>query len=267
MQGTMSAPSHVARLFALGKLWGKVKLFHPYLATRDIDWDAALIGALPKARDAKSAEEYRAAIDAMLAALGDPETYTSIRAARTPAAQAAAIEVSEGDPAPATPFYFRVIDGVVVLACSQIAALNARDGSDALERAAPSLEGELARAKGVILDCRRAGPAGRGDWGRYFAFGNYIQDVLADLADRPLTLGTYRYREHSGFASQTGIYSGSALVVVTPGVLRGRDRFGRCPALAVILNEHTPDYRALWSGLQSAGLATIVLECATGPSR
>ena len=30
---------------------GASKLFHPYLATRDIDWDAALIGALTKARN------------------------------------------------------------------------------------------------------------------------------------------------------------------------------------------------------------------------
>ena len=33
-----------------------------------------------------------------------------------------------------------------------------RDGSEALERAAPSLDREIAKAKGVILDRRRAGP-------------------------------------------------------------------------------------------------------------
>jgi hypothetical protein len=69
-----------------------------------------------------------------------------------------------------------------------------RDGSEALERAAPSLDREIAKAKGVILDRRRAGPAGLGKWGLRFAFGNYIRDTLADLADRPLALGTYRYR-------------------------------------------------------------------------
>jgi hypothetical protein len=40
--GPMSVPIDVGCLSALGRLWAKVKLFHPYLATRDIDWDAAL---------------------------------------------------------------------------------------------------------------------------------------------------------------------------------------------------------------------------------
>src|SRR5256885_1347172 len=80
--GPMSAPIDVARLSALGRLWAKVKLFHPYLATRDIDWDAALVSALPKVRSAETAEQYRAAVDEMLAALGDPETHTSIQTTR-----------------------------------------------------------------------------------------------------------------------------------------------------------------------------------------
>jgi hypothetical protein len=34
----MSGAPRLARLAAFGRLWDKVKLFHPYLATRDIDW-------------------------------------------------------------------------------------------------------------------------------------------------------------------------------------------------------------------------------------
>src|SRR5262245_13565022 len=66
----------IERLAALGRLWGVVKYFHPYLAYREIDWDAALIAAIPKVSAAKSTEEYRAAIDSLLAMLGDPATYT-----------------------------------------------------------------------------------------------------------------------------------------------------------------------------------------------
>jgi hypothetical protein len=88
---------------------GKAKLFHPYLATRDIDWYAALIGALPQVRSAKTSEEYRAAIDAMLAALGDPETQTSLSEARTAASQAAAVESAEDVRAKVAPPCFQVI--------------------------------------------------------------------------------------------------------------------------------------------------------------
>jgi hypothetical protein len=70
-----SEDSRIERLVSLCKLWGAVKYFHPYLAYReDIDWDAALVSALPKVNAANSAGEYAAAVQSMLLALGDPAT-------------------------------------------------------------------------------------------------------------------------------------------------------------------------------------------------
>ena len=63
------------RLVAVGKLWITVKYFHPYLACRDIDWDKALVDALPKIRGATNRAEYAAAVQSMLDALQDPATY------------------------------------------------------------------------------------------------------------------------------------------------------------------------------------------------
>lgn len=56
------------------RLWTTVEYFHPYLAYRGIDWDHALVNALPKIRAAKSLDEYHAAVSGMLAELHDPET-------------------------------------------------------------------------------------------------------------------------------------------------------------------------------------------------
>ena len=70
----------VERLAGLARLWGTIKYFHPYLAYREIDWDAALIAAIPKVRAAGSNEEYRAAIEGMLGPLGDELTRTTRRA-------------------------------------------------------------------------------------------------------------------------------------------------------------------------------------------
>ena len=38
--------SRVEQLVQLCKLWGTIKFSHPYLATRDIDWNGALVKAL-----------------------------------------------------------------------------------------------------------------------------------------------------------------------------------------------------------------------------
>lgn len=68
-------PGEQDRLLATGKLWVTVKYFHPYLAYRDIDWDKALVDALPKVRSASTSVEYAAAVQSMLEALKDPATH------------------------------------------------------------------------------------------------------------------------------------------------------------------------------------------------
>jgi C-terminal processing protease CtpA/Prc len=71
------------RLIASAKLWGTVKYFHPYLAYRDIDWDKALVDALPGIRSAAGPTEYAKVLGSMLDALHDPVTYARIAPAKT----------------------------------------------------------------------------------------------------------------------------------------------------------------------------------------
>jgi hypothetical protein len=52
------------RLITLFKLWGAVKFFHPYLAYRNIDWDGALIAAIPKVKAADDAHAFAEAVGA-----------------------------------------------------------------------------------------------------------------------------------------------------------------------------------------------------------
>lgn len=71
-------PTENQRLFDTGRLWITVKYFHPYLAYRtDIDWDKALVDALPKIRTAANSEDYGAAVNSMLAVLHDPLTHAA----------------------------------------------------------------------------------------------------------------------------------------------------------------------------------------------
>jgi hypothetical protein len=67
-------PDRTDRVIGLARVWAKVKLFHPYLAYKDLDWDAPLIAAIPRAEAATTVAEYRAALQDMLAALHDPVT-------------------------------------------------------------------------------------------------------------------------------------------------------------------------------------------------
>src|SRR5437870_4137151 len=54
--------SAVERLTHLARLWGAVRYLHPWLAYKEIDWDAALVQAIPRVRAARTAEQYAAAV-------------------------------------------------------------------------------------------------------------------------------------------------------------------------------------------------------------
>ncbi len=77
-------PAETDRLMDTARLWNAIEYFHPYVAYRDIDWDGALVSALPKIRGAKTVGEYQAAISAMLAELHDPETLLLDQATTLP---------------------------------------------------------------------------------------------------------------------------------------------------------------------------------------
>jgi hypothetical protein len=62
------------RLVGLARVWGYVKYVHPAMATATLDWDAALVRALPRVESAASEEDYRKAIGGLLSELRDPAT-------------------------------------------------------------------------------------------------------------------------------------------------------------------------------------------------
>lgn len=64
----------LARLRILASVWQTVALYHPYIASRGIAWDSALVRAIPAVRAARNDAQFVAAIDKLLSALGDPLT-------------------------------------------------------------------------------------------------------------------------------------------------------------------------------------------------
>jgi hypothetical protein len=89
------ADSQATRLAGLARVWGQVKYVHPAMATSRIDWDAALIRAVPAVENAATVADYRRAISGLLAELHDPVTRVIEKepADPTPPAVSAPLEV------------------------------------------------------------------------------------------------------------------------------------------------------------------------------
>ncbi len=76
---SLFAQDALPRLAAAGKLWARIQYTHPWLASREIDWDNAFATAAPKILAATIPLEYQIAIEALLRPLQDPATYVRIR--------------------------------------------------------------------------------------------------------------------------------------------------------------------------------------------
>lgn len=242
--------ARIARLVGLAKVWGAVKYFHPFLAYRDIDWDKALIEAIPKVEAATTPTEYQAAVNQMLAALGDKRTRAEIKtdAKASPPNQPAA---SAKEPV-------RVEDGVLVIEATRAARTGARD-IDAFRRLLGKIDEAVPTAKAIVIDMRDAGQPD--DYASYF-FSMMLRQILPQMLDANVTLGSTRYRLHNGYPTQTGAGAGfyySAFANVAPQTIAGQNK-AKTPPIVFIVNENTPAATDVLSGLQSAGRAFVIQE-------
>ena len=234
------AAESIDRLARVGKLWGTVRYLHPWLAYKDVDWDAALVAALPKVREAKTTEEYKAAVQGLLGALGDPVTRV---ADPTPPPRPPAAEKKE---------LLRKLDGGVLLIdlVNYLGSVSARDAF----RAMAAVPEEIGKASAVVLDLRGA------DEGEAAFFVQYFLEQLGPaLASRPGQAPAERYLMHSGYRPQTGGSSGgywSGFVTQFATVFEPGP--GAAPRNVVFLLDGAVPPLAL--ALQASGDARIVAE-------
>ena len=245
--------ARVERLVGLAKLWAAAKYFHPHLAYREVDWDKALVEAIPKVQAAKTPREYGAALDQMLAVLGDAgtraEVFKDAPSGQTPA------------PAPAAEFV-RTEGGVLVIDLMRLAEAGARDQM-MLRVQLGKIGAAAAAAKAVVVDARRASAAD--DYAAYF-LADILRQTLPQFLDSDVMLGSTRYRLHNGYATQTGgaSFYYSAVANLTPQTLAGRNK-AQAPPIVFIVNEHTPPVAATLGGLQHAGRAYVIQEGERAP--
>ncbi len=245
----------VERLAGLAKLWGAIKYFHPSLAYKEIDWDAALAQAIPEVNAARSPEQYRDAINHLLSFLHDPATRAKIEPGEKP---------PSATPGSATqPDFIREADGVTVITVMSVVRLMMADQTKA-NQLTLQLPAALSKAKAVVLDCRgeKSDEGDAADFSSFY-FNQVLRNALSQVADGPVTLGSRRYRVHSGYATQTGGSSGgyySGFTTAAPETLGGLRAKGNRLPLTILINDATPDSSDSLSGFQKAGLATIIQE-------
>jgi C-terminal processing protease CtpA/Prc len=75
-------PGETDRLIATAKLWAAVNYFHPKLTQHQVNWDAALVAALPAIRTAGTPSSYAAGLRSLLDQLHDSSSFVSDGAPR-----------------------------------------------------------------------------------------------------------------------------------------------------------------------------------------
>lgn len=231
------------RLAQVCKLWGRIKYLHPYLAYRDIDWDAALVNALPEIMASGDAASYAKAVGGMLEVLQDPATrieHKNTWGEAEPDAPISTSSLSE--------------DGILLVWVNL--AIFWTQFDRILERF-EEIAAQVSKARAVVVDLRFAGEQSARPFEDEFTYSGLAQSLCSQDAFLPAK----RSRLHNGFATQrfgsSGGY-GSGFVTVDGKRLIAK---GDQPVRPVIflVNKHS-SLPTVALALQNAGLAAIIAE-------
>jgi C-terminal processing protease CtpA/Prc len=220
------------RIVHAAKLWGEVRYYHPWLFTRDIDWDAAFIRALPRIEGEK---DERVGLQALLDELHDPGTAM----------------IADFPPSPKKASTWTWGKNEVLSV-----KLGQAAGPTELRLELDRLKPEVARAKALVLDARGQPPARAG----VEDASDELDELLTSLAPRALRLPALRVVIHSGYSSQLGGGSGgytSGFLSTIPAEIPAGKPGPKRIALVVDANSPLP-LAAL--ALRDAGVARIFAE-------
>ena len=243
-----SESKRIERLVGLCKLWGAIKYFHPYLAYRDdIDWDAALVAAIPKVNAANDASDYAAAVQGMLKALGDPVTQV---VQREPADIASPPHESQ-------PSYTFTPDNILVVTIRYYQNLS--DFFSARQKMA-AIKAEIPKAHGVLFDLRAAAPVSYA-MREIMLLAFQSSEIASALSSTPLITASERTRMHLGFTphvSGMGFPYTSAFQVVDGRRISPAPKAQDIPTVFLVNGWTALPPEAL--ALQIAGKAAIIVE-------
>ncbi len=173
-------------LVGAARLWGIVRYFYPALAqSDDVDWEGALVNALPALEDASSPAEYRERLSELTGALGDPATRIVESNGSTSANAVFARFVSQSAP-----------NGLVILRACYSSAPADEDDSNLLAETREN-------ASAVVFDLREGPGPDSGPDDRYeSALRLLLEKTIPYFIDKPLMPMLERYLKYEGYPAQ-----------------------------------------------------------------
>ena len=225
----------------LCRLWAEVRYLDPQLARGTLDWDAALVAALPKALDAQTDDDELTAIKALLGALHDPVTRVD--------------PPSPPLSAPAGDSAIHTVDGVTVIPLHPAAWQEVTAAGDQLAQA-------LAKSKLAVIDLRTT----NADAGRLAAWA--VDQVGKKITPHEAIALPTRMMEHRGYQPQEIETSGgfqSLLASSLPSAYPAAK--GPHPARVVFLANENGTFPDVAWAMQRTGDAVLVLQGALLPDQ
>lgn len=253
-----AASIETARLAGLCRVWGVVKYFHPALAYQPVDWDLALVQAIPKVRAAKTSADYADAVDAMLAVLHDPNTHVVRPPAAVPVPATNAVSSGKQPSVKTLP------DGTAVITLTDYSQFSDYSAIGAVAQAIQSAK----TAKALVFDLRRQGDAAvNADSDQSsFVLSQALIAALPSVIVQDLALPVSRHRMHLGYTPADGDDHGgyySAFVTPQGAFLPASGEAKSARPMAFLVNAGSVDIHDILGGLQAAHLAAVVQD---GPS-
>jgi C-terminal processing protease CtpA/Prc len=214
-----------------------VRYRHPYMLSRAVNWDEALVAVVPLASQARQEKDVVNAIAAMLRHLGDPITRVVVVGATAASA-----------PVPAGPVYSARRGKTLLVDLTR--PVTQAQWPDRIEEIRSAME----NAKAIIFDLR-VREAGDG-----FLMGLHLAKLLPDLLSRDVVLPGERSVLHVGYRSQTGPgpVGQSQLVSTPPEQLRAAAGIKR-RRVAFVLNAQS-GAPTLALALQASGDGLVITQ-------
>jgi C-terminal processing protease CtpA/Prc len=238
--------TRIERLARLGRAWGTVRYLHPFLAYRELDWDAPLVKAIPKVEAAKTPAEYAAAVREMLAALDDPATHVVLEDSQDS-------KPAQGAPPPLSTW----VDGKILVV--RLTDIRSFAGDPLTFRnKVEQLRSEIATADGGLFDLRALAPGAPGGW-----IANVFERLGSLLVAREVVGPSQRTVAHSGYMPQTGTTSGGyfSAFVASPSTRFLPDPVAGngCRRVAFVVNARS-ELPEVALAAQAAGNGAIIAE-------
>ena len=240
-----SASLRTERLSAIGRLWGTMRYFHPWIASGRMDWDEALLVNVPKLLNATADSDYESAVKSLLARVGDPVTCILPEMPSTPRpASSRHLEVSE------------TADHILIASIPDYADVAE---FQPLQDKMRALIPRIGNARGMIFDLRARRPIPSGSL-RYLTLSFFGSRLQNHMSGGPVTIPSQRVRLYSGYPyDQNAGYTGAT---VTEDVIEIQPAPGAKDRPIVFIADQWSELPPVALGLQHASKARIIF---TGP--